>query len=202
METGLSAKEQATAAGLRGLALLDDQRMGFWRAALPLERGRESACASPTGSPATRTQRTERPCLPNCSTFGGFPPHAAGVAGGARRPDAVRALHLTRPQVRHRLTTGRQLGSALVRRVGLCGANGTARRDSSAPGSGRSARHSAEPGGAHSTGLLARSAHRRRRIGGESLGRNADPDRGVATSNSPKVESRLRQPRSLSRRNR
>jgi hypothetical protein len=80
METGLSAKEQASAREvLRSLALLDDQRMGIpARLHFRLRRGRAGRAARrPDRRPPARGG-LERPCRARrtARSFGGFPPHA------------------------------------------------------------------------------------------------------------------------------
>ena len=142
-------------------------------AALPVERGRAGhAPRRPDRQPPARSG-LERPCRarPVAWAIGGLPPHACRCRRRrARRPDAV-------PRVAPDAAAGRappgpldrQLGSALVRRDRSLAARTGNRAPRSRPHralGGVLARHSTEPGGTHSAGLPACSAHRRR-IGGE-----------------------------------
>ena len=207
METGLSAKEQATAREvLRGLALLDDQRMGI-PARLHFRLNVDELgmrLADRIASHPHAADWSDRVVLAELlGPSVAFHRTLAGVAGGVHAGLMLsRALHLTRLQVRHRLD--HWIASSAARWFGEIGLSRreqeTARRDLVRTGLWEECLRGIPPSLVARIrldcllALLTDDASTARSLGS----RNADPDRGVAADKaSPNVESRLRQPRSL-----
>jgi hypothetical protein len=207
METGLSAKEQASAREvLRGLALLEDQRMGIPARLhfrlnvdeLGMRLADRIACHPHAADGSDRVVLAE---LLGPSVA--FHRTLAGVAGSVHAGLMLsRALHLTRLQARHRLD--HWIASSPARwfeEIGLTRREQeTARRDLVRTGLWEECLRGIPPS------LVARirldcllALLTDDASAGRSLGsRIAEPDRGVAADKgSPNVESRLRQPRSL-----
>jgi hypothetical protein len=206
-ETGLSAKEQATARELlRGLALLDDQRMGI-PARLHFRLNVDELgmrLADRIASHPHAADWSDRVVLAELlGPSVAFHRTLAGVAGGVHAGLMLsRALHLTRLQVRHRLD--HWITSSAARWFGEIGLSRreqeTARRDLVRTGLWEECLRGIPPSLVARIrldcllALLTDDASAARSLGS----RNADPDRGVtADKASPNVESRLRQPRSL-----
>jgi len=207
METGLSAKEQASAREvLRGLALLDDQRMGI-PARLHFRLNVDELgmrLADRIASHPHAADWSDRVVLAELlGPSVAFHRTLAGVAGGVHAGLMLsRALHLTRLQVRHRLD--HWIASSAARwfeEIGLSRREQeTARRDLVRTGLWEECLRGIPPSlvariRLHCLlALLTDDASTARSLGS----RNADPDRGAtADKASPNVESRLRQPRSL-----
>ena len=207
METGLSAKEQATAREvLRGLALLDDQRMGI-PARLHFRLNVDELgmrLADRIASHPHAADWSDRVVLAELlGPSVAFHRTLADVAGGVHAGLMLsRALHLTRLQVRHRLD--HWIASSAARwfeEVGLTRREQeTARRDLVRTGLWEECLRGIPPSLVARIrldcllALLTDDASAARSLGS----RNADPDRGVSADKaSPNVESRLRQPRSL-----
>lgn len=206
-ETGLSAKEQATAREvLRGLALLDDQRMGI-PARLHFRLNVDELgmrLADRIASHPHAADWSDRVVLAQLlGPSVAFHRTLAGVAGGVHAGLMLsRALHLTRLQVRHRLD--HWITSSAARwfeEIGLSRREQeTARRDLVRTGLWEECLRGVPPSLVARIrldcllALLTDDASAARSLGS----RNADPDRGVSADKaSPNVESRLRQPRSL-----
>ena len=207
METGLSAKEQATAREvLRGLALLDDQRMGI-PARLHFRLNVDELgmrLADRIASHPHAADWSDRVVLAELlGPSVAFHRTLAGVAGGVHAGLMLsRALHLTRLQVRHRLD--HWIASSAARwfeEIGLSRREQeTARRDLVRTGLWEESLHGIPPSLVARIrldcllALLTDDASVARNV----RSRTAEPDRGVAADKpSPNVESRLRQPRSL-----
>jgi hypothetical protein len=207
METGLSAKEQASAREvLRGLALLDDQRMGI-PARLHFRLNVDELgmrLADRIASHPHAADWSDRVVLAELlGPSVAFHRTLAGVAGSVHAGLMLsRALHLTRLQARHRLE--HWISSSAARwfeEIGLTRREQeTARRDLVRTGLWEECLRGIPPSLVARIrldcllALLTDDASAARSLGS----RNADPDRGVAADKgSPKVESRLRQPRSL-----
>lgn len=207
METGLSAKEQASAREvLRGLALLDDQRMGIPARLhfrlnvdeLGMRLADRIACHPHAADWSDRVVLAE---LLGPSVA--FHRTLAGVAGSVHAGLMLsRALHLTRLQARHRLE--RWISSSAARwfeEIGLTRREQeTARRDLVRTGIWEECLRGIPPSLVARIrldcllALLTDDASAARSLGS----RIAEPGRGVAADKgSPNVESRLRQPRSL-----
>ena len=207
METGLSAKEQASAREvLRGLALLDDQRMGIPARLhfrlnvdeLGMRLADRIACHPHAADWSDRVVLAE---LLGPSVA--FHRTLAGVAGGVHAGLMLsRALHLTRLQARHRVD--HWIASSAARwfeEIGLTRREQeTARRDLVRTGLWEECLRGIPPSLVARIrldcllALLTDDASVARSLGS----RIADPDRGVASDKpSPNVESRLRQRRSL-----
>ena len=207
METGLSAKEQASAREvLRGLALLDDQRMGIPARLhfrlnvdeLGMRLADRIACHPHAADWSDRVVLAE---LLGPSVA--FHRTLAGVAGSVHAGLMLsRALHLTRLQARHRLE--HWISSSAARwfeEIGLSRREQeTARRDLVRTGLWEECLRGIPPSLVARIrldcllALLTDDASAARSLGS----RIAEPDRGVAADKgSPNVESRLRQPRSL-----
>ena len=206
-ETGLSAKEQATAREvLRGLALLDDQRMGI-PARLHFRLNVDELgmrLADRIASHPHAADWSDRVVLAELlGPSVAFHRTLAGVAGGVHAGLMLsRALHLTRLQVRHRLD--HWIASSAARwfeEIGLTRREQeTARRDLVRTGLWEECLRGIPPSLVARIrldcllALLTDDASAARSLGS----RIAEPDRGVAADKgSPNVESRLRQPRSL-----
>jgi hypothetical protein len=207
METGLSAKEQATAREvLRGLALLDDQRMGI-PARLHFRLNVDELgmrLADRIASHPHAADWSDRVVLAELlGPSVAFHRTLAGVAGGVHAGLMLsRALHLTRLQARHRLD--HWIASSAARwfeEIGLSRREQeTARRDLVRTGLWEECLRGIPPSLVARIrldcllALLTDDASAARSLGS----RIAEPDRGVAADKgSPNVESRLRQPRSL-----
>ncbi|MCC7548152.1 MAG: hypothetical protein IT532_10335, partial [Burkholderiales bacterium] len=207
METGLSAKEQASAREvLRGLALLEDERMGIPARLhfrlnvdeLGMRLADRIACHPHAADWRDRVVLAE---LLGPSVA--FHRTLADVAGGVHAGLMLsRALHLTRLQARHRLE--HRISSSAARwfeEIGLSRREQeTARRDLVRTGLWEECLRGIPPSLVARIrldcllALLTDDASVARSLGS----RTADPDRGVtADKASPNVESRLRQPRSL-----
>jgi hypothetical protein len=206
METGLSPKEQASAREvLRGLALLDDQRMGIpARLHFRLRRGRAGRAARRSDRWPSAGGRLERPARARgtARSVGGLPPDARRVAGGVHAGLMLsRALHLTRLQVQDRLD--QWIASSAARwfeELGLTRREQeTARRDLVRAGLWEECLRGIPPSLVARIGSTACCTADRRRIGGTGhRPARRDPERDVGAANdSPKSESRLWQPRSL-----
>jgi hypothetical protein len=206
METGLTAKEQATAREvLRGLALLDDQRMGI-PARLHFRLNVDELgmrLADRIANHPHAADWSDRVVLAELlGPSVAFHRTLAGVAGGVHAGLMLsRALHLTRLQARHRLE--HWISSSAARwfeEIGLTRREQeTARRDLVRTGLWEECLRGIPPSLVARIrldcllALLTDDASAARSLGS----RNADPDRGVAADKaSPNVESRLRQPRS------
>ena len=206
MEIGLSAKEQASAREvLRGLALLDDQRMGIPARLhfrlnvdeLGMRLADRIACHPHAADWSDRVVLAE---LLGPSVA--FHRTLAGVAGSVHAGLMLsRALHLTRLQARHRLE--RWISSSAARwfeEIGLTRREQeTARRDLVRTGLWEECLRGIPPSLVARIRLDCLLALLTDASAARSLGsRIAEPDRGVAADMaSPNVESRLRQPRSL-----
>jgi hypothetical protein len=207
METGLSGKEQASAREvLRGLALLDDQRMGM-PARLHFRLNVDELgmrLAERIASHAHAADWSDRVVLAELlGPSVAFHRTLAGIAGGVHAGLMLsRALHLTRLQARHRLD--HWIASSAARwfeEIGLTRREQeTARRDLVHTGIWEECLRGIPPSLVARIrldcllALLTDDASAARSLGS----RNAEPDRGVpADKASPNVESRLRQPRSL-----
>ncbi len=207
METGLSAKEQASAREvLRGLALLEDQRMGI-PARLHFRLNVDELgmrLADRIASHPHAADWSDRVVLAELlGPSVAFHRTLAGVAGGVHAGLMLsRALHLTRLQARHRLE--HWISSSAARwfeEIGLTRREQeTARRDLVRTGLWEECLRGIPPSLVARIrldcllALLTDDASVARSLGS----RTADPDRGVtADKASPNVESRLRQPRSL-----
>jgi len=207
METGLSAKEQATAREvLRGLALLDDQRMGI-PARLHFRLNVDELgmrLADRIASHPHAADGSDRVVLAELlGPSVAFHRTLAGVAGGVHAGLMLsRALHLTRLQARHRLDYWITSSAARwFEEIGLTRREQeTARRDLVRIGLWEECLRGIPPSLVARIrldcllALLTDDASAARSLGS----RIAEPDRGVAADKaSPNVESRLRQPRSL-----
>ena len=207
METGLSAKEQATAREvLRGLALLDDQRMGI-PARLHFRLNVDELgmrLADRIASHPHAADWSDRVVLAELlGPSVAFHRTLAGVAGGVHAGLMLsRALHLTRLQARHRLDYWITSSAARwFEEIGLTRREQeTARRDLVRIGLWEECLRGIPPSLVARIrldcllALLTDDASAARSLGS----RIAEPDRGVAADKaSPNVESRLRQPRSL-----
>jgi hypothetical protein len=207
METGLSAKEQATAREvLRGLALLDDQRMGI-PARLHFRLNVDELgmrLADRIASHPHAADWSDRVVLAELlGPSVAFHRTLAGVAGGVHAGLMLsRALHLTRLQVRHRLD--HWIASSAARwfeEIGLSRREQeTARRDLVRTGLWEECLRGIPPSLVARIrldcllALLTDDVSAARRLGSPTV----DADRGVAADKaSPNVESRLRQHHSL-----
>ena len=207
METGLSAKEQASAREvLRGLALLEDQRMGI-PARLHFRLNVDELgmrLADRIASHPHAADWSDRVVLAELlGPSVAFHRTLAGIAGSVHAGLMLsRALHLMRLQARHRLDHWITSSSARwFEEIGLTRREQeTARRDLVRSGLWEECLRGIPPSLVAHIRLDCLLALLTDDVSGaRSLGlRNADPARGVAADKgSPKVESRLRQPRSL-----
>jgi hypothetical protein len=207
METGLSAKEQASAREvLRSLALVEDQRMGIparLHFRLSVDELSTRLADRITSHPHAADWSNRVALAELLGPSVAFHRTLAGVAGGVHAGLMLsRALHLTRLQSRRR--SDQWIASSAARwfeEIGLTRREQeTARRDLVRTGLWEECLRGIPPSLVARIrldcllALLTDNASVARSVGS----RDADPDRGVAADKvSPQSESRLRHPHSL-----